>query len=71
MQNLLHCPAKAAGSKGGWEVPYLAHNSEPGVEVGQPSWRECGTTRGELQESLPLIRRHATQDSHKSKESRA
>lgn len=40
------------------------------MQVGKATRRQSGATSGELQERLPLVRRHATQNSDEAQEAR-
>lgn len=50
---------------------YLAHDGEPGVQVGEPAGRQAAAARRELQERLALAHRHLHQHLHQPQETRA
>lgn len=47
---------------------YLPDDGEAGVQVGQASGGQRGAAGGELQERLPLVRRHPAQNSDEALE---
>lgn len=50
------------------ERVYLPNNSETGVQVGKATGGQRGAAGGELQERLPLVRRHPAQNPDEAQE---